>query len=636
MSTFGRYVLEQELGRGAMGVVYRGRDTVLERPVALKFLEPAGGAITAEQQERFRREARVAASLRHPNVVTIYELLEEGGRMAIVMELVDGTPLDTVLDRERCLPLATARSLAIQLLEGLAAAHGTGLVHRDIKPANLLLERDGRLKIVDFGIAKLPHEALTAHGVMFGTLGYVAPELYRGQSADQRSDLFAVGCLVYEMVTGRAAFGGGTLAAITHSTLNTDPPFDSEEWVTDPALAGLTAALLRKDPATRPASARDALLLLHGAEAAGLALLDGSTPPATPTQVVIGATVPFGAGEASVAPGSGTASTVGSHMSATVRTSATSADALPLASTTGRPPLLLAGGLVLSLVTVIGLAWMLWSEPASTRVASREGVSAAADVAGLRSPDQPSVAGDSGLTDAPNAPSDSTGPTTSRSGTELGGSSTPGPSAMRGASRSDPSSDSADDTGDEVTVEPISLMLGVGEQARLRLSGPAGGSRSWTSSNPGVARVDGQGLVDAAGVGEAIITVRSGGIEREVPVTVHGDPGRARAAPLSSAQLDSMVVAAVRSGDVKALESALTRGGSANARTPDGTPVLVAAARSGRTDLVRWLQMCGAPTKGSVVEQASGQASDAIRQQLADATTSGVGVQNCGERVRKR
>jgi hypothetical protein len=189
---------------------------------------------------------------------------------------------------------------------------------------------------------------------------------------------------------------------------------------------------------------------------------------------------------------------------------------------------------------------------------------------------------------------------------------------------------------DEVTVSPEHLILVVEEQSQLRLEGPVGGSRQWKSSNPSVATVTPEGLVTAVGPGEAQVTVSTGGTEIAVPVTVKAGSSRAVAAVLSFAQLDSMVVEAVRNADVRALESALMRGGSARARTSDGTPVLVAAAQSGPVELVRWLQMCGAPTKGDVVERAIAVATDGVRRHLTATSASGIGVQRCGEQMRWR
>jgi non-specific serine/threonine protein kinase len=193
-----------------MGEVFRARDTRLGRPVALKLL---AGTMTADSSslERFRREAQAIAALNHPNVCTVYDIGEHEGRPFLVMELMEGQTLrDRIADRPFSNEDLTA--IMVQILEGLEAAHGAGIVHRDIKPANIFLTRLGTVKILDFGLAKstrtelfespIPVDSLTTPGTTVGTISYMAPEQLRGEPVDARSDVFACGVLLYEMATG--------------------------------------------------------------------------------------------------------------------------------------------------------------------------------------------------------------------------------------------------------------------------------------------------------------------------------------------------------------------------------------------------------------------------------------------------
>src|SRR5262245_27228781 len=231
----GHYVVIAPRGRGGMGEVYVATDTELERRVALKLLRP-DVADSAERRSRFQREARAAAALNHPNIVHLYSVEESEGMLFITMELVHGRSLRELLDAGAALSIPRTLALAAQMAEGLACDHAAGILHRDLKPGNVMITDDDRVKILDFGLAKLfAHAAgqdpdamtMTSEqsrtGTTFGTAGYMSPEQALGKPLDQRSDLFALGVVLYEMATGKAPFEGGTLAAVFDQLLNRRP-----------------------------------------------------------------------------------------------------------------------------------------------------------------------------------------------------------------------------------------------------------------------------------------------------------------------------------------------------------------------------------------------------------------------------
>src|SRR6266851_609438 len=186
----GKYAITGRIGRGGMGMVYRGYDEVLEREVAVKTLT-LEGSLDDESRRRFAIEAKAAARLQHPNIITVYELGEDRGLPFIAMELLPGTDLEPLMLQEKL-------DLVIQVCRGLAYAHDHKVVHRDIKPSNVRVLEDGTVKIMDFGIAKLGGSGVTKAGMMVGTVHYMSPEQIRGQTLDGRSDLFSVGVILYE------------------------------------------------------------------------------------------------------------------------------------------------------------------------------------------------------------------------------------------------------------------------------------------------------------------------------------------------------------------------------------------------------------------------------------------------------
>ncbi|AKA03972.1 serine/threonine protein kinase [Streptomyces noursei ZPM] len=250
----GRYRLRDTIGRGAMGEVWRAFDETLGRPVAVKLLLPHDSDPTAPS--RFRLEARTAGRLSHPHAVAVLDFGEHEGRLFLVMELVDGGSLADRLTVSGPLPAEHVAQIAAQAALGLAAAHQQGIVHRDIKPANLLLGADGTLKIGDFGIARFlddPGAALTATGQIVGTSLYLAPERALGRTAGPASDVYSLGCLLYQLLTGRPPFQADSALAVLHQHLDAAPvPPRRLGADLPPAFESYLLGLLAKEPESRP------------------------------------------------------------------------------------------------------------------------------------------------------------------------------------------------------------------------------------------------------------------------------------------------------------------------------------------------------------------------------------------------
>ncbi|MGM9333675.1 serine/threonine-protein kinase [Streptomyces murinus] len=250
----GRYRLRDTIGRGAMGEVWRAFDETLGRPVAVKLLLPHDSDPTASS--RFRLEAQTAGRLSHPNVVGVLDFGEFEGRLFLVMELVDGGSLDGLLSASGPLSAERVAKIAAQAAVGLALAHRQGIVHRDIKPANLLLSADDTLKIGDFGIARFfddPNSALTATGQIVGTSLYLAPERALGRTAGPASDVYSLGCVLYQLLTGRPPFQADSPLAVLHQHLDA-APVPPRQLRTDlsPAFENYLLGLLAKEPESRP------------------------------------------------------------------------------------------------------------------------------------------------------------------------------------------------------------------------------------------------------------------------------------------------------------------------------------------------------------------------------------------------
>ncbi|HXY11364.1 MAG TPA: protein kinase [Terriglobales bacterium] len=277
----GPYEILSPLGAGGMGEVYRARDTRLGRDVAVKIL-PESFAGDGERLRRFEQEARAVAALNHPNLLAIHDIGEQGGAPYIVSELLEGESLRAALDRAALPPRKTVE-YGVQIAHGLAAAHEKGIVHRDLKPENIFLTKDGRTKILDFGLAKLaqsPTQSLndltltslrTEAGVVMGTASYMAPEQVRGEAVDARTDIFAFGAVLYEMLSGSRAFRQDTAAETMTAVLKHDPPeLSGPVGIVSSTLDRIVRRCLEKNPEERFQSARDlsfALSALSGSEA---------------------------------------------------------------------------------------------------------------------------------------------------------------------------------------------------------------------------------------------------------------------------------------------------------------------------------------------------------------------------------
>ncbi|MFC6257606.1 serine/threonine-protein kinase, partial [Kocuria oceani] len=249
----GRYALTDRIAIGGMGEVWKAKDRVLGRIVAVKILKEEYNG-DPNFLQRFRAEARHTALLNHPGVANVFDYGEEEGSAFLVMELVPGEPLSNIIERRKTLDADTVLNYIGQTARALAAAHAQGLVHRDVKPGNLIITPDNRVKVTDFGIARLADQVpLTATGQVMGTAQYLAPEQATGQTATGSSDIYSLGIIGYECLAGRRPFTGESQIAIALAQVN-DPPPALPEDVPDPVQA-LVMSMLAKDPKDRPATA---------------------------------------------------------------------------------------------------------------------------------------------------------------------------------------------------------------------------------------------------------------------------------------------------------------------------------------------------------------------------------------------
>ncbi|HYG80205.1 MAG TPA: serine/threonine-protein kinase, partial [Pyrinomonadaceae bacterium] len=290
----GRYEISSQLGAGGMGEVYLAEDTHLRRPAALKIL-PARFTESEDRLRRFEREASAASALNHPNIITIHEIGQEDGTHFMAMEFVDGETLRARLGRGE-MTLREALDISIQVADALAAAHEAGIVHRDIKPENVMLRKDGYVKVLDFGLAKLTErqrltvdsqaptvaKADTDPGTVMGTMQYMAPEQARGLDVDRRADIWSLGVILYEMLTGRAPFAGETPSDVIVSLLSHEPAALSDEDEEVPyELERIVRKALRKNREERYQTIKDMALDLKSLrrELEVGAELERSVPP---------------------------------------------------------------------------------------------------------------------------------------------------------------------------------------------------------------------------------------------------------------------------------------------------------------------------------------------------------------------
>jgi serine/threonine-protein kinase len=316
----GRYQVVKKLGAGAFGTVYKAKDKRLERMVAIKTIRLEGLAASQaglkEMVERFEREAKTAAKLKHPGIVTIYDydFSESQGFSYIAMEFIDGVGLDRIIAETGRLSVERAAALGVQIADALDYAHKFGVVHRDIKPANIMIEAGDRVKITDFGIAKPGDSAehLTVTGSLLGTPSYMSPEQARGQKLDGRSDLFSVGCVIYEMVAGRKAFRGDSITALLFKIITEEPQSIHELEPSVPeAMVRLVQKAISKAPEARYQTGRElADDLLAMTRAGAMPTLRAvETPTITPESAPTISSAPTAISAPTLAPAGSTGST---------------------------------------------------------------------------------------------------------------------------------------------------------------------------------------------------------------------------------------------------------------------------------------------------------------------------------------
>ena len=287
----GRYTIDSEIGRGAMGVVFKATDSVLQRTVAVKTVNMAMEKDHADKYEaRFYQEARAAGGLNHPNIVTVYDAGKAGDVVYMAMEYIQGVELRSLLVEGQPMGVSQALSVAAQVAEGLGYAHQQGVVHRDIKPANIMVVAEGPVKITDFGIARMRASAdLTQTGVMLGSPKYMSPEQVIGKRADHRSDIFSLGDILYEMLTGNAPFTGENVTALMYQIVNFAPPAPSSVNPQVPEMLDFVVAkMLAKPLEERYQDAREAAKDLRECERS-MAAPTSASQPGRPSGLASGA-----------------------------------------------------------------------------------------------------------------------------------------------------------------------------------------------------------------------------------------------------------------------------------------------------------------------------------------------------------
>ena len=399
----GRYQVIKKLGAGAFGTVYKAKDRILGRMVAIKTIRleglAAAGTSLEELMDRFKREAQVSAQLKHPNIVTIYDIGEADGVSYIAMEFIDGVGLDRVIATGGPLPLERAAMLGAQVADALDFAHKNGVVHRDIKPANIMVEAGDRVKVTDFGIAKVMDSGdhLTMTGSLLGTPSYMSPEQAKGAALDGRSDLFAVGCILYEMLAGKKAFRGDSITGLIFKIITEEPPPIREMDPDIPdEMVRIIARALAKTQDARYQAGRELSDDLLGLTRAGttptlrqseMATAAGGAGPLTSATVITPATLKGSAATMGaargpdpaptrIAPRTGAAPPPPPAPSAYVPPTHAGRAAAPPAtaprSNTGLMIALVAGGLFIALGAAVG-GWFLFLRKAEQAVATNAG-----------------------------------------------------------------------------------------------------------------------------------------------------------------------------------------------------------------------------------------------------------------------
>jgi len=294
LARLSKYTIVAKIGQGGMGEVYRAHDPVLGRDVAIKTMTASGGA-GDQQRKRFHREAQSAARLNHPNIITVYDFGEEQGRMYIAMELLEGRDLRELITDLPPLSLERKLNLMIQVSDGLAFAHSKGVIHRDLKPGNIHVQGNGQVKIMDFGLARDSSSDMTRTGTILGTPHYMSPEQVRGQKATAQSDVFSLGAVFYELLSGKKPFEADSLVAILFQVIESEPPsLDTLQPALPPALSQVIRRAMAKDPAHRYSDAGQLLEALLLARPWGMSTPTpqaGLTPAGGTPIVSLGATI---------------------------------------------------------------------------------------------------------------------------------------------------------------------------------------------------------------------------------------------------------------------------------------------------------------------------------------------------------
>ena len=369
LEQIGKYKILEKIGEGAMGEVYKAHDPVLNRFVAVKTISAELGADDT-LRKRFEREAQSAARLNHPNIITVFDYGEEQGKIYMAMELLDGSDMKQAIARRAPLSLDDKLSIVDQVAEGLAFAHAHDIVHRDLKPANVHLLSNGQAKIMDFGLARLGGSEMTRVGMVMGTPHYMSPEQVRGERADARSDVFALGCVFYELLTYRKPFDADSMHSVLFKVMQEEPPPVHELTPgIPPVLAQVVERAMAKDAAQRFQNASEFRTALHRAMQA---IAAGEGEKALPDLAPPAAGAPSRTSDASSSRSS-SAARGGPGPGAVRATSASASRAqprpaapAPAPASASKAPLLIGGGLLLVAVVGGGLIIARGSAPAPT------------------------------------------------------------------------------------------------------------------------------------------------------------------------------------------------------------------------------------------------------------------------------